>query len=170
MDFSREWLDHMRDWDYTRPEVMELKMEEVTVDPVASFSAIYDFLGILDHAEYGLAQRAFGGLIMKINVLNQRGRRFTPFHLPISPFRFPRQRLTRRWVEALVHRKSFERLSGGRKKGQENVKSHYRKGQPGDWRNHFTPEHTARFAQEFGDLLITLGYEADASWYAPAMH
>ena len=164
MDFSREWLDHMRDWDYTRPDVLELKMEAVTVDPVASFEAIYDFFGILDHAAYGAIRRAFTGLVMKLNVLNQRGRRFTPFHLPLSPFRFSQRRLTPAWVAYVVQRKSFERLSGGRAKGQENVQSHYRKGQPGDWRNHFTPAHTARFAQEFGDLLITLGYEADASW------
>ena len=168
MDFSKAWLGPMRAWDYTRPDVLELKMETLTANPTASFCAIYDFLGLLDHAEPGLARRAWATLVMKVNVLNRRGRRFTPFHLPISPFRFPRQSLTPRWVASIVRRKSFERLSGGRKQGQENVWSHYRKGRPGDWRNHFTAEHVAYFEKEFGDLLVTLGYETDAHWFVPA--
>ncbi len=73
MNFSREWLAHMREWDYTRPDVLELKMD---------------------------------------------------------------------------------------------VMNHYRKGQPGDWRNHFRPEHAAYFQQTFGDLLIQLEYETDARWLA----
>jgi lipopolysaccharide transport system ATP-binding protein len=58
----------------------------------------------------------------------------------------------------------FERLSGGRRQGDENNGSHYRKGVSGDWRNHFTPRVTAAFKQRFGDLLIAGGYERDRTW------
>jgi len=36
---------------------------------------------------------------------------------------------------------SFEKLSAGRKRGQEDENSHYRKGVAEDWKNHFTDEH-----------------------------
>ncbi|MCC6142695.1 MAG: sulfotransferase domain-containing protein [Candidatus Hydrogenedentes bacterium] len=59
---------------------------------------------------------------------------------------------------------SFEKMSGGRKKGEENKDSHYRKGVHGDWQNHLTPEHIAYFKQEHNDLLVKYGYEKDANW------
>jgi len=40
----------------------------------------------------------------------------------------------------------------------------FRKGQPGNWREHFTPGNTALFKQQAGDLLICLGYERDDGW------
>jgi hypothetical protein len=39
-----------------------------------------------------------------------------------------------------------------------------RKGIVGDWRNQFTPEHDALFAQLAGELLFELGYERDSAW------
>src|ERR1044071_7538984 len=44
-----------------------------------------------------------------------------------------------------VDRYTFQRLAGGRKAGEEDAAHHFRKGVPGDWRNHFTPAHTAYF-------------------------
>ncbi len=167
MDFSKERLLQMGAWAYDHPDVLELKMETLTANPTETFHAAFDFLGLLDPAERGPAKRMLRGLIEKLNVLNQRGRRHTPFHWPIFPFRFPQQTLTPARVEAIIRRKSFKRLSGGRRHGQEDVKSHYRKGQPGDWRNHFTAAHIAYFDQEFGDLLLRLGYESNNYWQAP---
>jgi sulfotransferase 6B1 len=40
----------------------------------------------------------------------------------------------------------------------------YRKGQPGNWREHFTPANKALFKEQTGDLLVSLGYEQDDSW------
>ena len=40
----------------------------------------------------------------------------------------------------------------------------FRKGQPGNWREHFTPANKALFKEQAGDLLIHLGYEQDNSW------
>lgn len=39
-----------------------------------------------------------------------------------------------------------------------------RKGQAGDWRNHFSPEQARLFKATAGDLLVELGYEADDNW------
>ena len=45
--------------------------------------------------------------------------------------------------------------------GEEDPKSHLRKGTPGDWKNHFTERHKEEFKRLFGDVLIKLGYEKD---------
>jgi lipopolysaccharide transport system ATP-binding protein len=67
-------------------------------------------------------------------------------------------------IDEVAARHSFKKLSRGRQVGQEDVKSHYRKGIAGDWRSHFTPKLTARFKHLYNDLLVGAGYERDANW------
>jgi hypothetical protein len=73
--------------------------------------------------------------------------------------------------EVIVERNRFARLSMGkriwqseRKPGQEDTKSHFRKGIVGDWRNYLTPAHIERFKELCGQQLIELGYEKDLDW------
>lgn len=40
----------------------------------------------------------------------------------------------------------------------------FRKGEAGNWREHFTAEHKERFKQIAGELLIQLGYETGIDW------
>ncbi|HJW89582.1 MAG TPA: sulfotransferase domain-containing protein [Anaerolineales bacterium] len=40
----------------------------------------------------------------------------------------------------------------------------FRKGQPGNWREHFTPANKQLFKELAGDLLVRLGYEQDHNW------
>lgn len=40
----------------------------------------------------------------------------------------------------------------------------FRKGQPGNWREYFTPANIALFKEQTGDLLIRLGYEKSQDW------
>lgn len=54
---------------------------------------------------------------------------------------------------------SFQRISGGRKPGQEDRHHKYRKGVPGDWQNHFDGEIARRFHDRHGDLAQELGYD-----------
>ena len=54
---------------------------------------------------------------------------------------------------------AFERLSGGRKWGEEDPESLFRKGVSGDWKNHFDDQMRAAFTAAAGDLLRDLGYE-----------
>ena len=60
----------------------------------------------------------------------------------------------RRCVDAA----SFERLSKGRKRGEENPSSFFRKGLAGDWENVFTRREREIFDREAGELLARLGY------------
>jgi hypothetical protein len=67
-------------------------------------------------------------------------------------------------VESCVNSASFEKLSRGRQRGQEDPSSFYRKGVAGDWRNYFTEEDRRVFKEEAGELLIQLDYEEDLDW------
>ncbi len=40
----------------------------------------------------------------------------------------------------------------------------FRKGQPGNWKEHFTPANRAFFKEQTGDLLCRMGYEQDTNW------
>lgn len=66
-------------------------------------------------------------------------------------------------VRRCVSAASFERLSGGRERGQEAA-SFFRKGVAGDWNNMFTEQNKRDFKAVAGDLLVELGYEKDNGW------
>ena len=59
---------------------------------------------------------------------------------------------------------SFEKLSRGRTRGEEDATSFFRKGVAGDWKNTFTEGDKSIFKEAAGDLLVRLGYEKDAGW------
>jgi len=61
-------------------------------------------------------------------------------------------------VQACIEAASFEKLSGGRKPGQEDLASFYRKGVQGDWRNHMDAEQERAFIAATGGLMADLGY------------
>ena len=67
-----------------------------------------------------------------------------------------------RAAESLT-RYSFRRQSG-RDPGQEVRSAFLRKGQAGDWKNHFTRETAEIFDHYCGDTLIAAGYENDHTW------
>ena len=72
----------------------------------------------------------------------------------------PRWRLRR-----AIRSARFERQSGGRSRGEEDIGAHQRKGVAGDWRNYFTPAIKSAFKRSrAGEVLIAAGYERDASW------
>ncbi|HET6566618.1 MAG TPA: sulfotransferase domain-containing protein [Rhodothermales bacterium] len=165
MEFSRPNLKEMFTWDYGQEHILELKMEELTMDPVRGFTRVAQFLDLLDQDEPEGVRRWIGMASLKMNRLNQRGRRFMPGQVPMFPV--PRRRLSRisaSALEGIIQKKNFSKMAGGRRRGQEDVTSHYRRGIPGDWKNHFTPEHVRYFKDEYGGLLVKLGYEADENW------
>ena len=69
-----------------------------------------------------------------------------------------------RRLRRAIKRESFERLSGGRSRGEEDVSDHYREGIAGDWRNYFDAPLKDAFKERYGDLLIEAGYERDNDW------
>lgn len=67
-------------------------------------------------------------------------------------------------AQKVASKLNFSTFSEGREKGEENVKSHFRKGVSGDYVNHFNGLHKAICKQRIGQHLITLGYEKDLCW------
>lgn len=72
--------------------------------------------------------------------------------------------ISRKQLRKAIELESFERLSGGRVRGEEDVSAHYRKGVAGDWRNYFSEPLKDAFKERYGDLLIRAGYERDNDW------
>jgi hypothetical protein len=66
-------------------------------------------------------------------------------------------------IEACAQSGSFEKLSGGRKRGQTDSKSFYRSGTVGDWQNHLDPDLARRCCHAVKNLMDRFGYEIDAA-------
>ena len=62
-------------------------------------------------------------------------------------------------VKNIIEVNSFKKLSGGRKQGQQNKSSFFRKGISGDWKNHFDEDVVVAFKKEMGNFIEKYGYE-----------
>lgn len=67
-------------------------------------------------------------------------------------------RISQEELAAILERLSFARLSGGRKRGEENKHHKYRSGTHGDWRKYFDDRVMRRFEELTGDLAKMFGY------------
>lgn len=67
-------------------------------------------------------------------------------------------------VSEIVKKTSFERMSGGRRPGEEDQNSFHRKGVAGDWVNYYSYGEAAVFEECAGDVLRKLGYEQGSDW------
>ncbi|WP_054682655.1 sulfotransferase domain-containing protein [Rhodothermus marinus] len=156
MEFSSPILHDLGAWDYSHANILELKMEELTARPYEGFVRIFEFLGLLDEGESYSARRRVRLFVREM--LNRASFRYRWLKWLRQPMPVTGELLLGRVWD---HR--FEKKAR-RRRGEEDPRSHYRKGQPGDWRNHFTEEHVAAFKEKFGDLVVRLGYEPDNDW------
>ena len=67
-------------------------------------------------------------------------------------------------VRHCVNSASFEKLSKGRRRNEEDPTSFFRKGVAGDWKNVFTARDKQVFKEVAGGLLVRLGYEENDDW------
>ncbi len=147
----------MRAWRYDDPDVLELTMETLTATPYQQLLRIYRFLGLLDTERFSLTRRAASLLGKGLRTAEA----IAGDHviIPFGPRRIAAERLL-----GIAWDHEFEKIAGGRSRGDENQLSHYRKGTPGDWRNHFRPVHVAAFKARYPGLVPALGYERDDDW------
>ena len=62
----------------------------------------------------------------------------------------------------IPRREAIEKISSAIKPKKSGT---FRKGKPGNWQEHFTPDNKKRFQEVAGDLLSKLGYEEnDLEW------
>ena len=74
-------------------------------------------------------------------------------------FRFLGAESDRALVERIAEATSFEALTG-RKRGEEDAHSYFRKGLPGDWRNRLDPEAERIIRESCGELMRQKGFAA----------
>lgn len=160
MEFCRDLLTRghklepyrcMREWDYTRPDTLELRYEDLIREPYDTMMRAFDFMGLLRSEELGVVSLAQ-------HLRSIAARRLLPGHRRTLPHLYS-------WnVLAAVYDNRYEKKTSGRKQGTEDPQSHYRKGVAGDWRNYFEAQHKVRFTQLYGDILVRLGYETSDDW------
>jgi hypothetical protein len=158
LEFNADVFEQMATWDRNQSQVLELKMEEFTTDPLNGWVAVFRHLGIIDEEHKGKLEQIKSSVRSALNVAHHHGR--WPLGKRLS--QLPAGRLL-----SIVHENRFETKTGGRKEGQELVTSHYRKGVAGDWANHFSDAHVDAFKARYNDLLIQLGYEHSPDWGLP---
>jgi hypothetical protein len=151
--WDTNFFETLRTWDYGSPDVLELKFESLVSNPYQAFLDIFEFLGVVDHSEAHTFSSFFDFSMYKL-----RSR------YPQVPAVGASKAIPGWMLLSFVYENRFAKLAAGRKKGEEDVKSHYRKGESGDWRNHFTDKHKAFFKEHYNDLLVKLGYESDDRW------
>jgi hypothetical protein len=148
---------HMSTWDYDQDHILELKFEEVVTYSFENLLQIFDHLQLLGRTNHKWPERAKYLLLDLIDyVVRAPASRFCK---KIKP-----ETLCGAEILAIAWRNRFEARTAGRNVGEENTTSHFRKGQPGDWKNHFTEEHKKFFNKLYPTLLIDLGYESSESW------
>jgi len=154
MEFSAQCLHDIRSWDYNQDAVLELKMEDLTARPYEGFLEIFEFLGLMSwDSMYRMREKAAHFIRTSLN-------RFSTRHPLLDTLRCPVP-VTGEMLLGRVYDHRFKKKTGGRKPGESNPNSHYRKGVAGDWINHFTPTHVEYFSENFDDLLLVTGYESE---------
>jgi len=154
IDFSAQLLHDIGTWAYDQEWVLELKMEDLTARPYEGFLEIFEFLGLMSwNGAYRMREKTAYFVRTALNRLSRR-------HPLLDVLRRPVQ-VTGDMLLGQVYDHRFEKKANGRKVGEADASSHYRKGIPGDWVNHFRPAHTEYFIELFGDLLTITGYESE---------
>ncbi len=144
IEFSSYFIDHMANWSYSDPRILELRMEDVTSEP------LYSLKKILDHFEVELkSEIPIDNALFYIN---------TVFTKMGSGMRITKSYLSTHTLKKVINKNSFKKLSKGRTIGQENIKSHYRKGEAGDWKNHLKKGHLDRIYKKYRSLLVDRNY------------
>lgn len=152
-----EEFQHMSNWDYEQDHILELRFEDVVLNSYENLIRVFDHLQLLDERDYRWLERARTLALELVDFISPN---------PASRFSKAIKPKTLSGAEILVitWRNRFQAQTSGRKPGEEKLSSHYRKGQPGDWRNHFTREHKQLFAELYPSLLADLGYEDTDDW------
>ena len=152
LEFNSEFFDQMEYWNYKDQNILEIRYEDFIQDPKTRIMEIMKFLGLIEEKGKG-----FSTFKANLNRLTHS----TGF---LKNIRFYQRSISPQRLQSLSEELSFSNLSKGRKKGQEDRSSHYRKGVSGDWKNALTPALKKAFNDAHPGLLMNLGYEKDELW------
>lgn len=155
--FRARSFAQLQSWDFDNPDILEIRFEDFVRNDASTLIAAFDFLGLLDDSDYGFGKRVTG--------LYRELAAFLRAKTPISiPPALLGSALPVPDFYAIAWRNRFAAKSRGRDKGTSDVRSHYRKGQSGEWSDVLTDEHKALFKSLYPGLVPRLGYAADDDW------
>lgn len=158
IEFARLFLKPMGEWNYHNPGVLELRMEDLITDSARLWRVALAHLQLLPEEESRNDQLHLAAVKWNLASRRETPKLMAQMRRVLPPV--PMQRLPYSYVDNALQRFSFTRLSKtGRKPGEEDVNSHYRKGVSGDWKNHLTEKHLEHFRNIHGDLVERLGYQ-----------
>lgn len=157
MEFNYSVFQEMYEWNYSLENVIEVKMEDLIANPYRGFVDIFRFLRLVSESRPTFKERWNHLLAISALGTQQLILKKPIFHLPLATVPYER-------ILGIVYENDFQKKTRGRQPGQEDTKSHYRKGVAGDWKNHFNENHIKIFKEKYNDLLIQLGYEKDDNW------
>jgi hypothetical protein len=160
MDFRADQFRQMRDWNYDQPNVLELKMEEMTADLYDAMVRAFLFVGAAASG-VTLKRRVASAVLGSARI--GRTRQIYSSLVSLAPNAAPSAMPVEQLLP-IIYEHRFSEFAQGRSRGEEDASSHYRKGLAGDWRNHFSDRHVDHFKSRYNDLLIATGYEASADW------
>jgi hypothetical protein len=155
--FRSRSFRHMLTWDYNQDHILEVRFEDFIRSSYETLISVFLFLGLLHVDSYGVTDRMTGIYRELAAHANKTFGWYWPGRIGGGKLNAP-ELLTIAW------RNSFQKRSKGRKTGEENEKSHYRKGKAGDWSTYFTEKHKQEFKSLYPDLVPKLGYHPDDSW------
>jgi hypothetical protein len=144
-------------WNYDQPNILEIRFEDMPDSSYDLVIRVFQHYGLVDDSRYRTRHKLRE---MALDVVDSiggtAGSKLTRWIRPDT--------VSGAEILAMAWQFRFQSLAGGRKAGDENVKSHFRKGRPGDWVNHFTNDHKAQFKALYPNILQQLGYEASNDW------
>ena len=157
IDFEAGQFDEMRSWKDCPPEadIQHHRIEDLTADPYQRMLDVLCGLGLVDDAYYSPSKR----VRFLASKLATRLRARTGVPLPGAVEKLPAERAL-----GILYECDFRQRTKGRKPGEEDRGSHFRKGVSGDWLNHFNLEHLQAFKKRYEDLLFQFGYETEPDW------
>ena len=143
----------MEEWNYKTSNILEMKYEDIIINPYKSFIQIFDHFGFTAHVSINVIN------IIYHTLFDSMQRVLRLLNLSIKNKKIPEW-----YILYCVYYNDFSRLARGRTQGDENTKSHFRKGISGDWKNHFNDDHKDYFKKYYNEILVKLGYENDDKW------
>lgn len=153
MSLLKENLIDLEKWNYSNPNIYEVKFEDLIKNPVEIIIDIFVYLDLVDFDYFDESIKNLSKELIN-SISNKLIKK-----KPIKTKKIPLTKL----LNAIVVN-DFKRLSNGRSNGIEDKFSHYRKGISGDWKNYFNNDIKEKFKTDFPNLLIKLGYEESNEW------
>lgn len=157
IEFRKRSFDHMARWNYDQPDILEIRFEDFIRSNYESMIRIVSFLGLLDTGAYQLRYR-LAGLYRDLAAFFGRKLDWR------QPARLGPKKLYVPELLTITWRNSFQFKSQGRRTGEADDRSHYRKGKSGDWSEYFDDTHKKLFKDLYPGLVPGLQYHPDDNW------